>query len=402
MPVAIPRLVLVEGDPVLGMDAVHAMRGRWIAEAGSLQWVEMCPPQKKQPGDFLNSLDGEAATSDMGGEPKVVFLRGILGTKAFKDGLQKVVAGVAPGNSLVAFDEEGVIRADSKAKQKTGWEALRDVFAKRGEIVSVPPPFPEIGEAVWGQRVNTEQVKAVAEEMAKRGKRMSLQAARDPFLELAMHDWAYIHKELDRIAELVPGDSVTPDDIRRIAFPWSQQHAVYEFCVAFNSGNFQQIMDCYDDLEQSKFPPEAIYSYCTTLLRWQLVAAHLASYGQTLPSSLDAIGALMTKELAASKTAKLRMLKPRLFKEPKPGWENEVKDGITPFTSKSVSRFVKDVFTRRVPLRDGRLETLPFMQAAMTRYLTMINATEEFRLGGDRRMAKDIFRRTMHKVCWRG
>jgi len=223
-----------------------------------------------------------------------------------------------------------------------------------------------------------------------------------------MHDWLYIEKELDRISELVSGETISPDDIRRLTFPWSQKHAIFEFCVVFNGGNFHEIMSCYDDLIEAKIPPEVVYSYCTKLLRWQLVAAHLASYGQALPSSLDAIGALMNKESAHAKTAKLRLLRPRLFKKPE-GFkgpehaaENEEKDGITSFTSRNVSKFVKEVLTRRIPLRDGRLETLPFMQASMMRYLAMVNATEEFRLCGDRGRARDFFRRAMHKVCWRG
>lgn len=398
----IPKLVLVEGDPALGIDAVFAFRTKWRNQLGSMQWVEMNPPAKKQPGEFLNSLDGETAVSDIGGETKVVFLRGILGTKQFKEGLFSIAKGVAPGNCLLVFDENGVIASDSKSKQKSGWDVLKDYFAKNGETISVPFPFESLGDKPWGARVSTEQVKAVSAEMAKRGKKMSLQASRDVFLELAMHDWTYIGKELDRIAELTDGDTVTPDDIRKLTFPWSQKHAIYEFCLAFNSGNFNSIMSCYDDLIEADIPPEVIYSYCTKLLRWQLVAAHLASYGQALPSSLEAIGSLMNKESAVAKTAKLKVMKPRLFKRDSQEEEKEEKGGITSFTSRSVSSFIKDVFTRRVPLRSGTLGTLPFMRAAMMRYLSMINATEEFRLRGDRSKARDIFRRTMHKVCWRG
>lgn len=400
MPEVIPRIVLVEGDPILGMDAVFDLKRKWSA-SDSIQWVEMIPPPKKVPGEFLNSLDGELATSDIGGERKIVFLRGLLGTKVFKDGLYKVMQGVSPNNTLLAFDEDGVIRSDIRSKQQAGWGMLREQFVKHGEVISVPLPFLELGEIPWGAKFGTDHVKAVVAEMGKRGKKISPQTTREVFLELVMHEWSFILKELDRLAELVDGDAVSSKDVLSVVFPWSQKHAIFEFCEAFSGGNFNAAMQCYDDLNDCKIPPEVTYSYCTKLLHWQLIAAHLASYGQPLPSSLDAIGALMSREVAVAKTAKMKMLKPRLFKEPKSDEENDEKDGISSFTSKAVSRFVKDVFSRRVAIREGKLGTLPFMQLAMTRYLTMINAMEDFRLCGDRHRARGIFRHAMQKICWK-
>src|ERR1035437_4411785 len=109
----IPRLLLVDGDPVLGMDAIIELRNKWDAVAnGGLRWIEMCPPPKKNPTEFLNALDGEVAMSDWAGEHKVIFLRGFVNLKQFKDALSIVSGAIAPGNTFLMFDETGVIAAD--------------------------------------------------------------------------------------------------------------------------------------------------------------------------------------------------------------------------------------------------------------------------------------------------
>jgi hypothetical protein len=401
-----PKLILVDGDPVLGMNYILNLKSKWLKDSnGTMQWYEMEPPGKRNPSEFLNSLDSEVSTTDISGAHKVIFLRGLANSKQFKDGMMIIVSSVATGNTLLIFDEEGVIRADDKSKNNsTGWSNFRNKFATNGQIANVPPPFMSIGDIPWGARFGSEHVKAVVTAMSKRGKKISNQTVRDVFLERVMPDWSFILLELDKLADLVPGDTVTPEDVNNIVFPWEQKHAIFEFANVFNKGNYQAIMDSYDELVSCKTHPEMIFSFCMKLVRWQLIATHLISYGQNIPSSLESIGSLMNHEKAAQNTASLRNMKPHLFKDLDPKAENDEEqkgDGITSFVAKGVSSYVKDVFTQRIPIRNGALGTLTIMNVAMSNYLTMLSCIEDNRLSGDKEQARPIFRNAMQKICGR-
>jgi hypothetical protein len=400
------RLVLVDGDPVLGMDAIKVMKDGWNSAAdGSLRWVEECPPDRKNPSDFLNHLDGEVSVSDWGGEHKIVFLRGLINSAVFKEGLLRIMSSVAVGNTLLIFDEGGVIRSDAKAKSPTGWDSVKEYVLKFGVIADVPRPFIDIDKVPWGERVGHGHVKAVVEAMAKRGKKISAQTVRNVFFERVELDWSFIIGELDKLADLVPGETISPKDVISIVYPTAPKHAIFELSMALNSGDFQKTMDVYDDLVASKIVPEVIFASCMKVARWQLIASHLYSYGQPLPSSLESIGSLMNRERANSETSHERLVNSKLFKGPSKKAENkdDAKDeGVSSFVSKGVSSFVKDVFSLKVPVRNGKLGSLTFMQAAMTRYLTMMACMEEYRECGDKEQARPLFRQAMLKICWRG
>lgn len=403
-----PRLMLVDGDSVLGMDYILKLKSKWFSELdGAIQWHEMNPPSKKNPSDFLNAIDSEVATADISGTRKVVFLRGLANSIQFKSGMMSVVRTVAPGNTLLVFDETGVIRSDGQGKKKdnSGWADFKNEFVKNGEVADIPPPFMSIGAVPWGARFGQEHVKSVVSEMAKRGKKMSYQTAKDVFLELVMPDWSFIMTELDKLADLVEGDTITPADVNAIVFPWEQKHAIFEFANVFNSGNYQSIMDSYDELIACKTHPEMIFSFSMKLVRWHLIATHLISYGQNLPTALDSIGALMNHEKARQNTSKLMGMKPHLFdvldKQSKNEDEESKGDGITPFISRGVSDYVKNVLTKRVPIRDGVFGTMTIMHVAMENYLDMLTCIEDLRLSGDKEKARPIFRTAMQKICGR-
>lgn len=403
-----PKLLLVDGDPILGMNYILAMKKKWSEDANEdIQWHEMVPPGKKNPSDFLNLLDAEVATSDLAGFHKIVFLRGLANSKQFKDGMMTVVKSVAKGNTFLVFDETGVIKSDGGSKkgdvQKSGWSTFRDYFIKNGEIASVPPPFMSIGEIPWGARFGTEHVRAVVAEVEKRGKKISSQVVRDVFLERVMPDWSFILMEIDKLVELVSGTTITSKDVIDITFPWEQKHAIFEFSNVFNDGKYQSIMNSYDDLIGCKIPPEMLFSFCMKLVRWQMIATHLLSYGQKLPSALDSIGSLMNYERAYANTEKLRQMKPNLFKkvyvEDKKDGGEQKSEGITPFISRGVSHYVKDVLTRRIPVRNGELGTMTIMSVVMRNYLTMVSCMEDYRLSGDPSQARPIFQKAMKKIC---
>ena len=404
MPEAIPKLVLVEGDPILGMNAIVAMKNKWAAEAeGEFQWVEACPPPRKKPGEFLNYLDGEIATSDIGGGRKVVMLRGLLNTKEFKEGLAIVITAVAPGNTLIVYDETGVIRAEGKSQSKSGWSQIKAYFAKNGVLADVPAQFMDLDKAPWGCRFGSGHARAVVEGMAKRGKKMSMQTARDSFLERSIPNWSFINAEMDKLALLVEGSNVGPDDVRNIMYTWSPSHQIYEFTEAFNSGDFNAVMDKYDELTSSKISYEQIFALCLKMLRWQLIASHLYSYGQPIPTTLDSIASKMCLTEAESNTAKLKQQKPYLFHndKEKAKLQEKMDEGITPAMARGTSGFVKDVFTKITPVKSGKLGTLPFMRVAMTRYLLMVACVESVRLEG-KDAARKTFLDTARKICWRG
>ena len=184
-PVKTPRVALVEGDPILGMEAIKGIK-RDLLSAGMSPdgWIEMCPPTVKQKvGEFLNALDGEVSLSDWDGNPKAVLLRGLIDSHQFMDALLKVIKGVPPTNTLVVFDEAGVMRSGKGG----AWGVFREACKKVGSITSVPVPFDELD---GGRQKGTNQVRAVVEEVAKRGKRISSQAVREVFLEKAMPEWS--------------------------------------------------------------------------------------------------------------------------------------------------------------------------------------------------------------------
>jgi len=403
---SMPKLVLVDGDPILGMDAIIALKSKWMTHSGgTMQWLEFVPPVKKVPTEFLNSLDGDVATSDMCGDHKVIFLRGLVNSKQFREGLTQITTGVAPSNTLLVFDETGIIRSDIKNSKDTQseWRLFKDIFTKKGTVVDVPPPFNSMYETQWNEKFGTGHVKAVMAEFEKRGKKISAQTVKEIFLELVLPDWSYIISEIDKMVELIPKENISEQDVNNIVFPWTQKHAIFEFAKAFNSGVYQFTMDSYDELLACKVPNEMIMAYCMKLLRWQLIASHLISYGQPLPASLKAIANLMNYNSANAKTAKLKAMKPHLFKDkPSKSSNDENNDeGITSFTANVVSGFVKNVFTRKVAVRHATLGSLPFMKVAMTRYMTMFNCMEESRLCGDPSRARPLFRNAMYKICWR-
>ena len=401
--------MLVAGDSVLGMNFIMDVRKTWLVNTGgNIQWFSIDLPNKKNLNEFLNMLDAEVATPDISGNHKVVFLRGLLNLKQFKEGLMSIVSSVSPDNTFLVFDETDVIRSDGKSKNsdsESGWMSFKNCFIKHGEVADVPPSFLDIGEIPWGARFGDAHVKAVVSEMAKRGKKISPQVVKDVFLEIVMPDWSFILMELDKLADLVPGDTITAKDVKEIVYPWEQKHAIFEFANVFNEGKYQPIIDSYDELVGCKTPPEMIFSFCMKLLRWQLIATHLISYGQPLPAALDGIGNLMTYDKARANTDSLRRMKPHLFKEDTSETAKDKDDqkgeGITSFVSRGVTHYVKDVLPRRAPIRNGVLGTLTIMSLVMKNYLTMLSCMEDYRLSGDPSMARKLFKSSINEICGR-
>jgi hypothetical protein len=406
----IPRLVLVDGDPVLSMDAIIKMKNKWIKESdNNLLWNEVTPPTtKKSLSEFLNFLDGEVSMADFGGERKVIFLRGVVDSRVFCEALLKITSSVSPSNTLLVFDEEGVIRSEIKSEGKESiWGELREKFTKHGTILALPLPFKELDTPFWGQKVGNKHIKAVMDELEKKGKKMSYNTTRDVFLERVCLDWSFILGELDKLAELVPSESVSAKDVMEIVFPSAPNHAIYEFAMVFNDWNYEKVMSKYDELIASKVSHEQIFSFCMKLIRWQMIASHLISYGQLLPDSLVSFSSSLSPEKSAARTSKLKKMKPHLFKRPKvnkDGAENkeEPKDEtLSNFVAKGVSSFVKDKFTKKVAIKSGQLGTLPFMKVAMSRYMAMLSCIENVRMRGSD-TAREEFRRAMLKVCSAG
>ena len=79
-----PKLLLVEGDPILGMEAIQSFKRDLIASGmPSSGWVEMpFPERKNKVGEFLNAVDGEVSLADWGGDFKCVLLRGLSDRKS--------------------------------------------------------------------------------------------------------------------------------------------------------------------------------------------------------------------------------------------------------------------------------------------------------------------------------
>lgn len=400
VPSKIPKVFLVEGDPILGMEAVKGIKTDMLS-AGMLHdgWVEMTPQNKqaKAMSEFLNSLDGEVSIPDWDGRRKCILLRGMVDNRQFMDALLKVIQGISPTNSLVIFDEDGIIRSG-----KGGWPTFREACSKAGVITAVKPPFDELD---GGRQKGTNQVRAVVDEVSRRGKKISLQTAKDVFLERVVPEWSYIMPEIDKLVELSAGPSITPNEVLDIVFPSAPSHAMYEFAIAFNGGMFAKTMDAYDDMVASKIDPEAIMAYSMKLIRWQLISAHLLSYGQPLPDALSAMGNRMNRENGRKRMERNMAIHPRWFCEETDEKKKKIEkfDGISPFEARGASDFVKDVFSRRMPIKSGNLGTLPFIQAAMLRYLTMFECMRKIRVTkGDPQAARNVFRQAAYKACWRG
>jgi hypothetical protein len=238
-------------------------------------WVEFCPAEGKQDtGKFLNDLDGEVALADWDGNLKAILLRGLLDNKQFMEAMLKVVGVVAQTNTLIVLDETGVL-----GQSKGACVAFRKACEKLGTIRSVRPPFKDVD---GGKQKGVNQVRAIVEEFAKRGKKISSQTVTNVFLEKVVPEWSYILPEIDTLVELSEGASITPKEVNDIVFPSAPNHPVYEFSIAFSEGTIAKVMEAYDNLVASKIDPEVIVAYAMKIVRWQTMAAHLASYGSPL------------------------------------------------------------------------------------------------------------------------
>jgi len=394
-----PSVVLVSGDPVLGMNNIVTLKASWKeACLAGIQCVEFTPIGEKNLPKLLNALDGEVSTLDWGEAHKIVLLRGLVGVKGFRDSLCQIISNVAEGNTIVIFDETGVIKADS------GWKDFHSLINQRGFVAEVPPPFSALDKAPWGHKVGPKHIKVVVDAMAKRGKKISSKTVEEVFFEMVPLDWCYIKGELEKLADLTSGDHITPDDVRNIVFACTPGHAIYEFSDAFNSGIRDKVIDKYDEMIESGLSHEVVFSFTMKLIRWQMIAGHLLSYGSPLPQSLEAIGSHMTADRAEVKSSKLRSMKPHLFKR---GKEREAQiekihkeEGVTSFMAKGASRFVKEVLPRIVPIKSKEIGSFPFMYELMRRYMLMVNCIEKVRLEGSD-TARKTFRETILKICWR-
>ena len=400
MPIHPPSVVLVGGDPILGMNNIVSLKASWKSAClAGIQCVEFSTIGEKNLPKLLNALDGEVSMMDWGGAHKVVVLRGLVGVKGFREALMGVIENVAEGNTLVIFDETGAIKEDAT------WKAFRELVLQKGFIAEIPPPFADLDKAPWGHKVGPKHIKVVVDAMAKRGKKISSKTVEEVFFEMVPMDWSYIKGELEKLADLTDGEHITPDIVRNIVFPCVPGHAIYEYADAFNSGIRSKVIDKYDEMVESGFDHEVIFSFTMKLLRWQMISGHLLSYGSPLPQSLEAVGSHMTSDRAEAKSAKLRSMKPHLFKKGK-GRERQLEkiqkeEGVTSFMAKGASKFVKDVLPKVVPIKSGELGSFPFMRELMRRYLLMVRCIETVRLeGGD--TARKTFRETILKICLRG
>ena len=395
----IPRVALVEGDPVFGMEAVKGLKRDLIAD-GMLpdNWVEMCPPTRKpQVSEFLNALDGEVSTPDWDGKRKGILLRGLVDNKQFMDALLTVIRGICSTNTLIVFDETRIM---CSGKGNT-WGTFRDACRKFGSITSVPIPFDELNGDRWWD--NSKQVRAIVDEVTKRGKKILPQTVRDIFLEKALPEWSFILPEIDKLIDLVDGDTITPQEVDAIVFPTIPNHKIYEFSKAFNKGKYDETVDVYDDLIASGIDTEVIIAYAMKLVRWQLITAHLISYGQPLPDALQALAKRMNREDGRKRMERDMVVHPRWFIKETEEKKEKIKkfDGITPAAARDAVDFVKDVFTKRVPVKQGALGTLPFNNVAMNRYKTMFECMLKVRVcGEDKQLARETFRQALRKVCW--
>jgi hypothetical protein len=283
--------------------------------------------------------------------------------------------------------------------------------------MSLPPSFDELdGVTNRGEKVKggTNQVRAVVEEVAKRGKKITAQVVKEVFLEKVVPDWSYVISEVEKLVDLTEGPTITAKDVEDIVFPSTPNHAIYEFAIAFNSGMFDRTMDAYDDMMASKpgdnRATEGIVAYAMKLVRLQLIASHLLSYGQNIPDALVAVINRMSFDEGRKRTEKDRIIHPRWFQEEKdPAKRKEKEDklrrfvALSPFESRGASDFVKNVFTRRIPVTSGALGKLPFNHVAMLRYMVMFECIMKVRFAGDdKQAARQAFRQAVYKVCWRG
>ena len=110
----------------------------------------------------------------------------------------------------------------------------------------------------------------------------------------------------------------------------------------------------------------------------------------------------MTREKGREKTERDRVVHPRWFTKETPEKKEKIIkfDGITSATVRDVSKFVKEVFTRRYPMGSGGLESLPFNRVAILRYLAMFECMRKIRVcGEDGQAARQAFEMALRKTC---
>ena len=104
-----PRVTLIGGDSYLGMNKVLEIKAkRFPSGPSSTQWVSFEIPARRYHKTFMkdgmNALDAEISYPEWEGGHKVIFLRGLINNKIFRDSLTKFVQMVPPGNSLIIFE----------------------------------------------------------------------------------------------------------------------------------------------------------------------------------------------------------------------------------------------------------------------------------------------------------
>jgi len=395
-----PKVTLVEGDPFVALNKILEIKhARFPSEPLSSEWVEFDVPRgaalKKFINEKLNSVDSEVCSQNWDGNHKVVYLRGVIDNKDFRSALAKMVSSVAEGNSLIIWDEDGVIRKDKgRGKASPGassWRGFKELCKKHGEVLSFGVPLEEMS-----REYHTE---FVTSRLKKHGRHISPENVL-LVLEMLPPNRAILETELDRLAENTAKYEVSDDEIRNIIFPLYPEHQskVYgPLGFAFNTGNYNKIMDVSDMFHHNdEIPYETLIGVMIDMAGWHLAAAHILTYNKDLLASLTRFSQPKDPE-AVTEMIRARHDLPDRFFGPPPKrrkyksimYPNQVKEAVT---------FVTDILAMHVGKKDNLLKELVLL--ATKRYLVLYEAAVEIRLASEDDEFT-LFQNAVRKVSWR-
>lgn len=406
-----PRVLLVEGDPYLALDVVLKTKREWFpGGATDTEWAVFDFTGTKRGLDaMLDSLDAEISTQDWNEGHKVIFVRGLDDSKKFVTPFAKFIRMVPEGNSLVIWDETGIM-SNEDSTNMAAWRAMREQCKKSGQVVNVGPPLSRYTKDV--------HVDFIVNEMSKRSKRVTKPVAA-LMLELLEPERSALVPEMDKLATVCEHHSITEKDVYDHVFPMAPGHEFWLYATMFNTGDYNKIMQVAEMLvKNGEYDYQRLLSDSLRQAKWHLVAAHILTYNNNVKDSLRAFAASKRKDevlpnlvgLVGSRYASaFKEEEPAPKKKSKKGKEDEDtapktkknrSDTLTYYNANDVCDFVTGPLASHVAAARPKDQKKAMCVAAMERYLVLKEAMVHARTSPEDEVPV-IFEEAIKKVTWR-
>jgi len=385
-----PRILLVEGDPFVAVGKLRQMRDEWFPGGPPPGgWTVFETPRRGSFDSFFNSVQAEVSCPDWDDAHRVVVLRGVLNTKAFRKCLYTLFDSVAQSNTLVILDDDGVTvghAADLDKADESDWNALRREVSSRGKVLNVGLPLsmiPEAGRVDYVMRCMQAVGKPVTYEVAK------------TIMSFGPPERWFLVPEMKKIAEACEGEAVTEKDVVEAIMPVSREHEWWDLHRAIDGGKREEMTTVAADLVSAGHPYDRLASICASRLRWHLAYASLLSYGAGGQKSLEAFAACPKAE-DARKAAESRHDLRRALRPVDDGDDDGPKTRGR--AEQLFWRSAKEIVAAVANMKPRPGSTL--LDDALERYLAAVDAMFDVRVAPQEEKAT-VFQEAVRKMSWR-